>query len=85
MAVMMMMMRARRLLVDPKTRSDLLRTCSIALLSFWCLDTKGGKVVLLGLSVVFAWARWRKYALEENNERVYLHISFIHNKFNTML
>jgi hypothetical protein len=54
--MMMMMMRARRLLVDPKTRSDLLRTCSIAILSFWCLDAKGGKVVLLGLSVVLAWA-----------------------------
>jgi hypothetical protein len=24
-------------------------TCSIALLPFWCLDAKGGEVVLLGI------------------------------------
>jgi hypothetical protein len=34
--------------------SDLLGACSIALLPFWCLDTKGGEVVLFRIfSVAF--------------------------------
>jgi hypothetical protein len=42
--------------------SDLLVGCSIALLPFWCLDVKGGEVVLfricfgLGLLVVVLFA-----------------------------
>jgi hypothetical protein len=31
-------------------RSDFSGACSIALLPFWCLDAKGGEVVLLGIS-----------------------------------
>jgi hypothetical protein len=30
--------------------SDLLVACSIALLHFWCLDAKGGEVVLFRIS-----------------------------------
>ena len=39
-----------------------LGTSSIALLPFWCFDAKGGEVVLLGLSVGFAWVG-RKHLL----------------------
>jgi hypothetical protein len=47
------------LLTAPTTsmtgRSDLFGMCSIALLPFWCLDAKGGEVVLFRYLSGFAW------------------------------
>jgi hypothetical protein len=51
---MMLMM-----LMGPTTlmtgRSDSFEACSIALLPFWCLDAKGGEVVLFRHLSGFAW------------------------------
>jgi hypothetical protein len=39
-------MRMLRMMRMSSMMSDLLGMCSIALLPFWCLDAKGGEVVL---------------------------------------
>ena len=44
--LMMMMTSLRRM----RMRSEHLGTCSIALFPFWCLDAKGGEVVLFRFS-----------------------------------
>jgi hypothetical protein len=56
--MLLMMMRMSSMM------SDLRLGISIALLPFWCLDAKGGEVVLLGFVVGWELVLFALYSLE---------------------
>jgi hypothetical protein len=66
MTMLMVLMMLMGLTTLMTRRSDSFRACSIALLPFWCLDAKGGEVVLFRHLSGFAW-------VEHNLE----HLSFL--------